>query len=99
VAGFYRLSLGEDVSSWEQRARIRPNAGRRQAKRRPEAGQTQAGGRPEAGMNEEASAGEEVIQNRPTIFRKEGRIVKLKEMIKLLNPPVPMEEPLPHDSE
>jgi len=36
----------------------------------PEAGRRQAGGRPEAGMNEEASAGEEVVQNRPTIFRK-----------------------------
>ncbi len=50
-------------------------------------------------MNEEASAGEEDVQIRPTIFRKEGRIVKLSKMIKLLNPPAPMEEPLPHDSE
>jgi len=50
-------------------------------------------------MNEEASAGEEVVQNRPTIFRKGRRIVKLIKMIKLLNPPAPMEEPLPHDSE
>ncbi|MGB9700444.1 MAG: hypothetical protein ACPL5I_13800 [Thermodesulfobacteriota bacterium] len=30
---------------------------------------------------------------------KSGRIVKLSNMIKLLNPPVPMEESLPHDSE
>jgi len=30
---------------------------------------------------------------------KGGRIVELSKMIKLLNPPVPMEEPLPHDSE
>jgi hypothetical protein len=50
-------------------------------------------------MNEEASAGKEDVQIRPTIFRKEGRIVKLSKMIKLLNPPVPMEKPLPHDSE
>jgi len=69
------------------------------ARGRPEAGQRQAGGRPEAGMNEEASAGEEELQNRPTIFRKGGRIVKLINMNKLLNPPAPMEEPLPHDSE
>ena len=33
-------------------------------------GQRRARGRPEAGMNEEASAGEEDVQNRPTIFRK-----------------------------
>jgi hypothetical protein len=32
-------------------------------------------------------------------FRKGRRIVKLSKMIKLLNPPAPMEEPLPHDSE
>jgi len=50
-------------------------------------------------MNEEASAGEEAVQNRPTIFRKGGRIVKPSKMIKPLNPPVPMEDPLPHDSE
>ena len=50
-------------------------------------------------MNEEASAGEEVAQNRPTIFRKGGRIVKLSNMVGLLNPPAPMEAPLPHDSE
>ena len=56
-------------------------------------------GRPEAGMNEETSAGEEGVQNRPTIFRKGGRIVKPSKMIKPLNPPVPMEDPLPHDSE
>jgi len=66
---------------------------------RPEAGRRQARGRPEAGMNEEASAGEEEVQNRPTIFRKGGRIVKLINMNKLLNPPKAMEEPLPHDSE
>jgi len=30
---------------------------------------------------------------------KGRRIVMLSKMIKLLNPPVPMEEPLPHDSE
>jgi hypothetical protein len=30
---------------------------------------------------------------------KGRRIIKLSNMIKLLNPPVPMEEPLPHDSE
>jgi len=30
---------------------------------------------------------------------KGRRIVKLIKMIKLLNPPAPMEEPLPHDSE
>jgi|GEM_PF-2381941 len=70
--------------------------GQGQARGRPEAGQRQAG---EAGMNEEASAGEEEVQNRPTIFRKGGRIVKLINMNKLLNPPAPMEEPLPHDSE
>ena len=40
----------------------------RRARGRPEAGQRQAGGGPEAGMNEEASAGEEVVQNRSTIF-------------------------------
>jgi len=62
-------------------------------------GRGQARGRPEAGMNEEASTGEEVVQNRPTIFRKGRRIVKLSKMIKFLNPPAPMEEPLPHDSE
>jgi len=62
-------------------------------------GPRQARGGPEAGMNEEASAGKEDVQIRPTIFRKEGRIVKLSKMIKLLNPPVPMEKPLPHDSE
>ena len=62
-------------------------------------GRGQARGRPEAGMNEEASTGEEVVQNRPTIFRKGRRIVKLIKMIKLLNPPAPREEPLPHDSE
>jgi len=33
-------------------------------------GQRQARGGPEAGMNEEASAGEEDVKNRPTIFRK-----------------------------
>jgi len=33
-------------------------------------GQRRARGRPEAGMNEEASAGEEDVQNRSTIFRK-----------------------------
>jgi len=32
--------------------------------------QRQARGRPEAGMNEEASAEEEDVHNRPTIFRK-----------------------------
>jgi len=32
-------------------------------------GQRQARGRPEAGMIEEASAGKEVVQKRPTIFR------------------------------
>ncbi|MGB9700053.1 MAG: hypothetical protein ACPL5I_11785 [Thermodesulfobacteriota bacterium] len=30
---------------------------------------------------------------------KSGRIVKLSNIIKLLNPPVPMEESLPRDSE
>jgi len=65
----------------------------------PEAGRRQARGRPEAGMNEEASAGEEDVQNSPTIFRKGRRIVKPSKMIKLLNPPIPMEDPLPHDSE
>jgi len=35
-------------------------------------GQRQARGRPEAGMIEEASAGKEVVQKRPTIFRKGG---------------------------
>jgi len=50
-------------------------------------------------MNEEASAREEGVQNRPTIFRKGERIVKPSKMIKPLNPPVPMEDPLPHDSE
>jgi hypothetical protein len=55
--------------------------------------------RPEAGLNEEASAGGEVVQNRPTIFRKGGRIVKLSKMINLLNPPLPMEEPLPYSKD
>jgi hypothetical protein len=50
-------------------------------------------------MNEEASAGEEDVQNSPTIFRKGRRIVKPSKMIKVLNPPGPMEEPPPHDSE
>jgi len=50
-------------------------------------------------MNEEASAGEEDVQNRSTIFRKSWRIDKLSNLTKLLNPPAPMEEPLPHDSE
>ncbi|MGC8808987.1 MAG: hypothetical protein ACP5Q3_01910 [bacterium] len=50
-------------------------------------------------MNEEASAGEENVQNLPAIFRKGRRIVKLSNVIKILNPPVPMEESLPHDSE
>ncbi|MGB9699001.1 MAG: hypothetical protein ACPL5I_06405 [Thermodesulfobacteriota bacterium] len=50
-------------------------------------------------MNEEASAGEEDVQNLPAIFRKERGIIKLSNMIKLLNPPVPMEDPLPHDYE
>ena len=68
-------------------------------RKKPEAGPRQARGRPEAGMNEEASAGEEDVQNSPTIFRKGRRIVKSSKMIKLLNPPVPMEELLPHDSE
>jgi len=40
------------------------------ARKGPEAGQRQARGRHEAGMNEEASAGDEDVQNRPTIFRK-----------------------------
>ncbi|MGB9697873.1 MAG: hypothetical protein ACPL5I_00680 [Thermodesulfobacteriota bacterium] len=30
---------------------------------------------------------------------KGGRIVKLSKMFELLNPPVPMEDSLPHDSE
>jgi len=50
-------------------------------------------------MNEEASAGEEVVLNRPTIFRKGRRIVKPSNMIKLKNPPIPREDPLPNDSE
>jgi hypothetical protein len=50
-------------------------------------------------MNEKASAGEEVVKNSPTIFRKGRRIVKPSKMIKLLNPPIPMEDPLPHDFE
>ncbi len=50
-------------------------------------------------MNEEASAGEEVVQNWPAIFRNGRRIIKPSKMNKLLNPPAPMEEPLPHDSE
>jgi len=35
----------------------------RNGEKRPEAGPRQARGRPEAGMNEEASAGEEGVQN------------------------------------
>ena len=66
---------------------------------RAEAGRKQARGRPEAGMNEKASAREEVVKNSPTIFRKGRRIVKPSKMIKLLNPPIPMEDPLPHDFE
>jgi len=50
-------------------------------------------------MNEEASVGEEDVQNLPIIFRKGWAIFKLSNMIKLLNPPVPGVESLPHDSE
>jgi hypothetical protein len=43
---------------------------------------------------------EKKLFNNDQRFSAKGRrIVKLSKIIKLLNPPAPIEEPLPHDSE